>query len=166
MAAYQLDASNPDRQYDLGTALASGGALQAAVPIIHEAHRSGNTSAAYNLGTASLQQGEAELAVVWLREALLAAPHDADVKHNYELALRLLARARAGERDEPSQEQQAPSEQHRPTPTPSVGAGAPTPTPARTTESAIYAALERAEAETRATMQRPTPLPAKVEKDW
>jgi Ca-activated chloride channel family protein len=168
MGAYELDKSSPDRQYDLGTVLAAGGALEAAIPIMHDAHSGGARSAAYNLGTASLQQGQAELAVVWLREALLAAPDDAEVKRNYELALRLLARAQSDQQDQQGQEEQEQSPQQSMTPTPAAHPtglqASPTPTPS--TKNAIYAALERAEAEARAEMQRPTPQPAKVEKDW
>jgi Ca-activated chloride channel family protein len=168
MGAYELDKSSPDRQYDLGTALAAGGALEAAIPIMHDAHSGGARSAAYNLGTASLQQEQAELAVVWLREALLVAPDDVEVKRNYELALRLLAKAQNDQQDQQSQEEQNPQQPTRPTPTPAAHSGGPTanPTPTPSTENAIYAALERAEAAARAEMQKPTPQPAKVEKDW
>jgi Ca-activated chloride channel family protein len=167
MAAYQLDTTNPDRQYDLGTALAASGALEAAIPLMHDAHRGGARSAAYNLGTASLQQGQAELAVAWLREALLAAPHDVEVKHNYELALRLLAQAQNDQQEQQSQdEQEQGGQQARPTPIPESQPIGPMTSPTPSTESAIYAALERAEEAARAEMQRPAPQPVKVEKDW
>jgi Ca-activated chloride channel family protein len=169
MAALELDAS-PDRQYDLGTVLAARGSLQAAVPLMNEAHQHGVSAAAYNLGTAALEQKKAGLAVAWLREALLSAPDDPEVKYNYELALRLLEQMEQQQddqdQDEENQNQQPEPSQPQPTPTPAPAGQAPVATPTPSTESAIYAALERAEAAAREQMQRPTPQAAKVEKDW
>ncbi len=175
-AAAALDPEEPERLYDLGTALAAAGQLQSADPLLARAHETGVAGAAYNGGTASLTQGQAQRAVEMLREALLSDPDDPDVKRNYELALKLLEEQQNEQQDEQQnedqdeqqQEQQQPEEQEgqpTPTPTPSPGEGqaAPTPTPQN---DPLYSALDRAEAEAREAMQSPTPASSSVEKDW
>ena len=167
--AARLAPGNSTRLYDLGTALAAGGQVDAATGPLSEAEKSGIPGAAYNLGTAALAEGQAEPAVRWLRSALLANPEDPDVKRNYELALKLMDQQKQQHKQ---QQNQQPTPQPTPTPdsatpTPAAGGSAePTPTPTPDPRSALYSALERAEAEARQKMQRPTPQPVKVEKDW
>jgi Ca-activated chloride channel family protein len=174
--AARLAPGNPTRLFDLGTALAAGGQVDAASGPLSEAEKSGVPGAAYNLGTAALAEGQAEPAVRWLRSALLANPDDPDVKRNYELALKLKEQQ---ERQQQQQQDRQPTPAPTPTagqptpspgsatPTPSAGGVAePTPTPTPDPRNALYSALERAEAEARQKMQRPTPQPVKVEKDW
>jgi Ca-activated chloride channel family protein len=65
------------------------------------------------------------------------------------------------------QDQQQPQDQEgaQPTPTPTAAQGAePTPTP--DPNQAVFAALDRAEAEARDALRSPTPAAGKVEKDW
>jgi len=173
--AAMLDPENPERLYDLGTVLGAGGQLEAALPMLEQAHAAGVPNAAYNSGTSSLQQQQAEAAVQWLRQAVLADAGDLEAKRNYELALALLEQQQQqqqeqendDEQQEDQQEEQQdeeqenqedeqqdqPQEQPQPTPTPSDN-------------EALFAALERAEAEAREAMQSPTPQPGTVEKDW
>ena len=94
-----LDPENPERLYDLGTALGAGGQLEAAVPILEQAHAGGVPNAAYNSGTSSLQYQQAEAAVKWLREAVLLDPDDLEAKRNYELALAMLEEQQQQEQD-------------------------------------------------------------------
>jgi len=177
--AARLAPDDPRRQFDLGTALAADGRLDAATAPLGTAERSGVPGAAYNLGTAALAQGQAEPAVRWLRSALLANPDDPDVKRNYELALKLLKQQQEQKQSQGKEPQ--PTPQPTPagaaatptptpgpgTPTPSAEQGAqPTPTPTSDPHDALFAALERADAEARREMQRPTPQAVKVEKDW
>jgi Ca-activated chloride channel family protein len=163
--AAALDPDNPDRLYDFGTALAGGGALEAAAPVLERAHQGGAEAAAYNGGTAALQQGQAQPAVGWLRKALLADPDDPDVKRNYELALRLLEQQQQQNQQQKEPQQDQEQQKDRPTPTPQPQHGAPaTPTP--DPNSALYSALDRAEAEARDAMRSPTPQSRTVEKDW
>jgi len=143
--------------------------------MLEQAHAAGVPNAAYNSGTSSLQQQQAEAAVQWLRQAVLADAGDLEAKRNYELALALLEQQQQqqqeqendDEQQEDQQEEQQdeeqenqedeqqdqPQEQPQPTPTPSDN-------------EALFAALERAEAEAREAMQSPTPQPGTVEKDW
>ncbi len=177
--AAELDPSSADRLYDLGTALAAQGDLEHASSVLAAAHRAGSPGAAYNLGTAALEKKQADAAVKWLREALLRAPDDADAKRNYELALTLKKQQQQQKKNKKQQQDQhdnerqpqgtpsptpTPSAAARPTPTPQGGQGAPTPTPAP--HNPLYGALERAEAQARAAMRRPTPRHVTVEKDW
>jgi len=170
-AAAALEPDQPERLYDLGTALAAAGQLQSADPLLVKAHETGVDGAAYNGGTASLTQGQAQRAIQLLREALLADPDDPDVKRNYELALKLLEQQQDEQQDEEQDDQQQEQQQDEqqgqptPTPTPSPGQGgaAPTPTPQN---DPLYSALDRAEAEAREAMQSPTPASSSVEKDW
>jgi len=176
--AARLAPGNPTRLYDLGTALAAGGQVDAATGPLSEAQRSGVPGAAYNLGTAALSEGQAEPAVRWLRSALLANPNDPDVKRNYELALKLMEQQKQQQKQKQENQQPTPAPTPtavgQPTPTPGLatptpsagGVALPTPTPTPDPRSALYSALERAEAEARRKMQRPTPQPVKVEKDW
>jgi Ca-activated chloride channel family protein len=158
-AARALAPEDPDRLFDLGTALGALGQVEAADPIFEQAQASGATGAAYNAGTASLQHGRAEPAVRWLRQALIADPDDENVKRNYELALRLLEQQQ--NQDQQQQERQSP----QPTPTPSPGGGPP-PTPTPDPNRPLYAALEQAEEEARDAMKTPTPQAVQVEQDW
>jgi len=160
-----LDPENPDRLYDLGTILAAGGQLEAAAPALKGAHDGGSTAAAYNGGTAALQQGQAEQAVQWLRQALLRSPDDAETKHNYELALRMLEQQQEQQEQQQDQDQEQ-DDQQTPTPTPSAEQEGAAPTPTPNLSNAVFAALDRAEAEAREKMRSPTPQAASVEKDW
>ena len=175
--AAELDPDGPERLYDLGTALAAGGRLETATPLLATADQSGVPFAAYNSGTAALVQSQPEAALEWLRRAMLADPDDLAAKHNYELALRMRdqQQQQQDEQDEQQkdqeqeqeqeQEQQDGDDERQPTPTPSQGQGAaPTPTP--DSNQPLFAALERAEAEAREALRSPTPKAGKVEKDW
>jgi tetratricopeptide (TPR) repeat protein len=172
--AAELDPERPERLYDLGTALAAGGNLETATPLLAAADQGGISGAAYNSGTAALVQSQADAAIEWLRRAMLANPDDLAAKHNYELALKM--REQQQQQQEQEQDQQQDQEQdqeqeqegddeQQPTPTPSENQGAaPTPTP--NPNQPLFAALERAEAEAREALRSPTPQAGKVEKDW
>jgi Ca-activated chloride channel family protein len=175
--AADLDPDGPERLYDLGTALAAGGNLETATPLLATADLGGVPGAAYNSGTAALVQSQPEAALEWLRRAILADPDDLAAKHNYELALRMRDQQQQQqdqqqdqqedqqEDQEQEQEQQEGEGEQQPTPTPSQGQGAaPTPTP--DPNQPLFAALERAEAEAREALRSPTPNAGKVEKDW
>jgi Ca-activated chloride channel family protein len=170
--AAQLDPEDPERLYDLGTALAAGGRLEAATPLLDAADRGGVAGAAYNSGTAALVQSQADAALEWLRKAVLADPEDLAAKHNYEMALKQQQQQQQQQQQEQQQdqqnqeqEQQQDGDQQQPTPTPSQSQGAaPTPTP--NPNQPLFAALERAEAEAREALRSPTPKAGKVEKDW
>jgi len=162
-----LDPDSPDRLYDLGTVLAAGGDLESATPLLARAHERGAAAAAYNGGTASLIQQQAEPAVQWLRQALISDPDDLDAKRNYELALQMLQQQQQQEQQEDQQEEQQreqPQQQPTPTPSPSPAGAPPTPTP--DPSEALFAALDREEAEAREQMRSPTPQAARVERDW
>ena len=173
--AAELD-PNGQRLYDLGTALAAGGRLETAMPLLATADQSGVPFAAYNSGTAALVQSQPDAALEWLRRAMLADPDDLAAKHNYELALKMRdqQQQQQDQQDEQQEDQQQEKEQpeqqegdgeQQPTPTPSQGQGAaPTPTP--DSNQPLFAALERAEAEAREALRSPTPKAGKVEKDW
>lgn len=172
--AAELDPERPERLYDLGTALAAGGNIEVATPLLAQADEGGIQGAAYNSGTAALVQSQPEPALEWLRRAMLDDPDDLAAKHNYELALKM--REQQQEQQQQQQDQQQDQEQEeqqqqegeddqQPTPTPSQGQGAaPTPTP--NPNQPLFAALERAEAEAREKLRSPTPQAGKVEKDW
>jgi Ca-activated chloride channel family protein len=173
--AAELDPETPERLYDLGTALAAGGNLDPAAPLLERADQSGVRGAAYNSGTTALAQGQAEEAIERLRRAMLADAGDLEAKHNYELALRMRDQQQQQQQqqdqnqkkdpDQQDQDTKDDEDQQQPTPTPSAGQGAaPTPTP--NPNQPLYAALERAESEAREAMQSPTPAAGKVEKDW
>ena len=162
-----LDPENPERLFDLGTALGAGGQLEAAVPILEQAHAGGVAHAAYNSGTSSLQFQQAEAAVQWLREAVLVDPDDVDAKRNYEIALDMLEEQQQEEEQENEDQEQEQEEQEQEQEQEQEDSGqqpAPTPTPAD--NEALFQALERAEAEAREAMQSPTPQATTVEKDW
>ena len=177
--AAMLDPENPERLFDLGTVLGAAGQLEAAQPMFEQAHAAGVPDAAYNSGTASLQQQQAEAAVRWLREAVLADPDDLEAKRNYELALAMLEEQEQQqqeqeqeqeqneedqqdeEQEQNEEEQQDEEQEQNPEQQP-----APTPTPTPADNEALFQALERAEAEAREAMQSPTPQPGTVEKDW
>lgn len=171
--AAELDPERPERLYDLGTALAAGGALETAIPLLAQADKRGVRGAAYNSGTAALVQSQTDAALEWLRRAMLVDPDDLAAKHNYELALKMRDQQQQqqeqqqDQQEDQQQEQQQPEDgdEQRPTPTPSQGQGAaPTPTP--NPNQPLFAALERAEAEAREALRSPTPQAGKVEKDW
>jgi tetratricopeptide (TPR) repeat protein len=173
--AAELDPERPERLYDLGTALAAGGVLEAATPLLAQADEGGVQGAAYNSGTAALVQSQPEPALEWLRRAMLADPDDLAAKHNYELALKMREQRQQQQEQQQDQQQDQQQEQEQqqqegegdqqPTPTPSQGQGAaPTPTP--NPNQPLFAALERAEAEAREKLRSPTPHAGKVEKDW
>jgi tetratricopeptide (TPR) repeat protein len=177
--AADLQPEAPDRLYDLGTSLAASGRLDAAQPLLEEAAEGGARDAAFNSGTAALEQSEVESALEWLRRAMIANPDDLGAKHNYELALRLLEEQQKQQQQDQQQDQQQEDQdkdkdqqkdgdQQQPTPTPSPSPGqqgaAPTPTP--NPNQPLFAALDRAEADAREAMQSPTPQAGKVEKDW
>ncbi len=177
--AAELDPDRPERLYDLGTALAAGGDLERANPLLEKADQGGVSGAAYNSGTAALIQSQPDAAIEWLRRAMLADPDDLEAKHNYELALRMRDQQEQQQNQEQDREQEQQNDQQdqqqeqqeqeddsgQPTPTPSEGQGAePTPTP--NPNQPLYAALERAEAQAREALRSPTPRAGKVEKDW
>jgi len=174
--AAMLDPENPERLYDLGTALGAEGQLDAAVPILEQALAGGVADAAYNAGTSSLQGQQAEQAVKWLREAVLLDPDDLEAKRNYELALALLEQQQQQQQQdqdkedeqEQDEDQQDQNQEPQPTPTPSPDQqqSQPQPTPTPSANEALFQALERAEAEAREAMQSPTPQTTTVEKDW
>ncbi|MBD3856125.1 MAG: VWA domain-containing protein [Acidobacteria bacterium] len=171
--AAELDPDGPERLYDLGTALAAGGRLETATPLLATADQSGVPFAAYNSGTAALVQSQPDAALEWLRRAMLADPDDLAAKHNYELALRMRDQQQQEQQNDQQQDQQQEQEQEqeegdgeqKPTPTPSQGQG-PAPTPTPDPNQPLFAALERAEAEAREALRSPTPKAGKVEKDW
>ncbi len=181
--AAMLDPENPERLFDLGTALGAAGQLEAAVPILELADAGGVPNAAYNSGTSSLQGQQAEAAVKWLRKAVLLDPDDLEAKRNYELALALLEEQEQQQQEQQQkqdqeqeqdqdqdQEQEQEQEQQQPTPTPSEdqpqSQPQPTPTPTPSDNEALFQALERAEVEAREDMRSPTPQATTVEKDW
>lgn len=169
--AAMLDPENPERLYDLGTALGAGGQLEVAVPILEQAHAGGVPHAAYNSGTSSLQYQQAEAAVRWLREAVLLDPDDVEAKRNYELALAMLEEQQQQENEDQEQEQEEQEEQEQEQDQDQEQeqedpAQQPAPTPTPTDNEALFQALERAEAEAREAMQSPTPQATTVEKDW
>jgi Ca-activated chloride channel family protein len=174
--AAALDPENAERLFDLGTALAVGGDLPTGAAVLQKADQAGVEGAAYNAGTASLGGGQAEPAVEWLRRAVLTDPDDPDAKRNFELALRLLEQQQQqqsqddsekndDEKKEDEKEQEQQQGDATPTPSPSQGSGPP-PTPTPNPSSAVYAALDRAEAEAREAMRSPTPQSVTVDKDW
>jgi Ca-activated chloride channel family protein len=184
--AADLEPEAADRLYDLGTTLAATGRFDAAQPLLEEAAEGGARDAAFNSGTAALEQSEAESALEWLRRAMIANPDDLGAKHNYELALRMLEEQQKQQQQDQQQDQQQQKDQEKdkdkdkdkdqqeqgdqqqPTPTPSPSPGqqgaAPTPTP--NPNQPLFAALDRAEADAREAMRSPTPQAGKVEKDW
>ncbi|MCW8984172.1 MAG: hypothetical protein OQK55_02435, partial [Thermoanaerobaculales bacterium] len=174
--AAELNPDRPERLYDLGTALAAGGRLEIATPLLAAADQGGVSGAAYNSGTAALVQSQPEAALEWLRRAMLADPDDLAAKHNYELALKMRDQQQQQQDQQQDQQQEQQDQQQeqeqqegesetQPTPTPSQGQGAaPTPTP--DPNQPLFAALERAEAEAREALRSPTPQAGKVEKDW
>ena len=173
--AAELDPEGPERLYDLGTALAAGGRLETAAPLLATADQRGVPFAAYNSGTAALVQSQPDAALEWLRRAMLADPDDLAAKHNYELALRMRDQQQQqqdqqndeqkDQQQEQEQEQEEGDGEQKPTPTPSQGQG-PAPTPTPDSNQPLFAALERAEAEAREALRSPTPKAGKVEKDW
>jgi len=167
--AAELDPEDPVRAYDLGTAVAATGGLEVAAPLLERAYREGVAGAAYNAGTAALDAGQPGPAVQWLREALLAEPDNADVKRNYELALRMLEQQQQQqqEQQQPQESEQQDSDQPSPTPTPQPEPQGAPPTPTPDSTSGLFQALDNAEAQAREAMRTPTPAqPPKVEKDW
>jgi len=171
--AAMLDPDNPERLYDLGTALGAGGQLEAAIPILEQAHAGGVPNAAYNSGTSSLQYQQAEAAVKWLREAVLLDPDDLEAKRNFELALAMLEEQQQEqenqdqEQDEQEQEEEQEQEQEQEQDQDEEQQNQqPAPTPTPSDSEALFQALERAEAEAREAMQSPTPQATTVEKDW
>lgn len=174
--AADLDPEAPDRLYDLGTALATTGRLETAQDLLAKAAAGGARDAAFNSGTAALEQAQVEAALEWLKRAMIANADDLDAKHNYELALKMLEQQQnqqeqqqdqeqQDEEDQQDQQEQQENEDQQQTPTPSAGQGAvPTPTP--NPNQPLFAALDRAEADAREAMRSPTPQAGKVEKDW
>jgi len=172
--ALALDPENPARRYDLGTALAEQGDLERALPLLGAAAKDPElaASAAYNAGTAALRAGRADAAVKLLRQALLGDPSSPDVKRNYEIALRMLQQQKQQQqqekqqnkdsKQEKQQQQEGRKNQEQQKKKPQA---APTPRPTPDARP-IYGALERAEREAKRTMNRPTPAPVRVEKDW
>jgi hypothetical protein len=173
--AAELAPDSAPRLYDLGTALAAGGSLEQATPLLEAADRGGVPGAAYNTGTAALSAQQLDQAIDWLRRAMLADPNDVEAKHNYELALRLREQQQQEqqeqqeqqdeqqEQDEQRQDDEEPRDQEeQEQPQPPQPGPSPTPNP----NPPLFAALDRAEAEAREAMQSPTPSAGTVEKDW
>jgi tetratricopeptide (TPR) repeat protein len=90
--ALRLAPGDPLVRYDDGTAHLQAGDRQGAVPLLEKAAKAADPALApaawYNLGNAQLGAGNAAAAVEAYKEALRRAPHDADAKHNLEIALR------------------------------------------------------------------------------
>jgi len=90
--ALRLAPGDPLVGYDDGTAHLLAGDRRGAVPLLEKAAKAAGPALApaawYNLGNARLAAGDAAAAVEAYKEALRRAPHDADTKHNLELALR------------------------------------------------------------------------------
>jgi len=90
--ALRLAPGNPLVGYDAGTAHLQAGDKRGAVPLLEKAAKAADPALApaawYNLGNARLGAGDAAAAVEAYKEALRRAPHDADTKHNLEIALR------------------------------------------------------------------------------
>ncbi len=179
--AAQLDSGNPERIYDLGTALAAQGAAEPAIALLTQAEDGGVTGSSYNAGTAALTGEQADMAVEFLRRALLADGDNPEVKRNFELALKMQQEQQEQEQenqeqnedqeDEQEQEEQEQQEgdedQQQPTPTPDPsGQQGPQPTPTPDPNGGLFDALDRAEAEAREAMQTPVPQSGNVEKDW
>ncbi len=185
--AADLEPDAPDRMYDLGTALAATGQYETAQPLLEGAAEGGARDAAFNSGTAALEQAQAEAALEWLKRAMIENPDDVEAKHNYELALKMLEQQQNQQQQDQQQDQQDQQEQdeqedeenqqeqeqqqdqeQQPTPTPSPGqeGTAPAPTPTPNPNQPLFAALDRAEADARDAMRSPTPQAGKVEKDW
>ncbi len=178
--AADLDPEAPDRLYDLGTSLATSGRFETAQPLLEKAAEGGARDAAFNSGTAALEQAQVEAALEWLKRAMLANPDDVGAKHNYELALKMLDEQQNQQQQDQQQEQeqkddenqqeqdQQQNQEQQPTPTPSPGqeGAAPAPTPTPNPNQPLFAALDRAEADARDAMRSPTPQAGKVEKDW
>ncbi len=174
--ALALAPDDSARRYDLGTALAAQGDLQHALPLLEGAAKDPVLagSAAYNAGTAALKAGQIGPAVQWLREALLKDPSNPDVKRNYEIALRKLEQQKKQQKSQKQkdrkqknqkkqQQQQKKRQGQQQKKRQSQAAPTPRPTP---DARPIYGALERAERQARQKMNRPTPAPVRVEKDW
>ncbi len=177
--AAQLDPENPERVYDLGTALAAQGAAEPAIALLAQAEDGGVAGSSYNAGTTALTGEQAEVAVEFLRRALLADGDNPEVKRNFELALKMQQEQQEQENqeqnedqeDEEEQEEQEQQEgdedQQQPTPTPNPsGEQGPQPTPTPDPSGGLFDALDRAEAEAREAMQTPVPQSGNVEKDW
>jgi len=178
--AAELAPENPERIYDLGTALAGAGQAETAVPLLSTAGEQGVAGAFFNAGTAALEAGQAEPAVENLRKALLRAGDDPDVKRNFELALKLLEEQQQQQQDDQQKndqdqqkdqkdqkDQQQDGNGPKPTPTPQPqGNQGPQPTPTPNPDAGLFDALDRAEAQAREAMQTPVPQSSKVEKDW
>ena len=173
-----LSPEDPERLFDLGTALGAAGAAEPALQLLQQAEGGGVGGASYNAGTVALTGGQAEPAVQSLRRALMANPQDPDVKRNYELALRLLEQQQQEEQQQDDQQEQDQDEQEQdeqeqenepqptPTPEPEGGQQQPQPTPTPDPNEGLFSALDRAEADAREAMRTPTPQAATVEKDW
>ncbi len=90
--ALRLAPGDPLVGYDAGTAHLVAGDKRGAVSLLEKAAKAAAPALApaawYNLGNAQLAAGNAAAAVEAYKEALRRAPHDADSKHNLELALR------------------------------------------------------------------------------
>ncbi len=177
--AAQLDPENPERVYDLGTALAAQGAAEPAIALLAQAEEGGVAGSSYNAGTAALTGEQAEMAVEFLRRALLADGKNPEVKRNFELALKMQQEQQEQEKQDQNQEQENEQEQEeqeqqegdedqqQPTPTPDPsGEQGPPPTPTPDPNGGLFEALDRAEAEARESMQTPVPQSGTVEKDW
>ncbi|NOZ79609.1 MAG: VWA domain-containing protein [Acidobacteria bacterium] len=160
--AASLDPKNPVRLYDLGTVLAARGDIAHAAPLLGSAARAGLSGADYNLGTAALMHHQAKPALHFLRKALLQRPQDPKVKRNYELALEMLRKQQQKSAKKKSQPpKKAGKQKHGKQPRP-----APRQSRGRAPVNPVFGALERAEAQARKEMRRPTPKPVTVEKDW
>jgi len=174
--AAQLDPENPERIYDLGTGLAALGAAEPAIALLTQAEDGGVAGSSYNAGTAALTGEQAEMAVEFLRRALLADGENPEVKRNFELALKMQQEQQEQENqdenedqkdEQEEQEEQDQQDQQQPTPTPDPsGEQGPQPTPTPDPNGGLFDALDRAEAEAREAMQTPVPQSGNVEKDW
>jgi len=189
--AASLDPKDPTRLYDLGTSLAAGKELKQAAPLLAQADRAGIRGAAYNLGTAALEAGQAAPALQWLRKALLEDPSSPEVKRNYELALRLKEQQKKNQKKDQKKSQEKKSDKQKknqeeqqrrknqerekqqqrspkagPTPTPTPGPSRMQGRRPQKPADPLYGALERAERATRKAMRTPVARQRRVEEDW
>ena len=107
--ALRLAPEDPRVRYNAGTAELGARHLRESIGLLEKAVRDAPAdlapAASYNLGNARLAAGDAAGAVEAYKRALRFAPHDANAKHNLEIALR--------EREKEQMRMKSPSEGSR-----------------------------------------------------